>query len=120
MLVLQRKTQRAMTWLQQNSKRADGVLPVVTDAAAKQIVDVLHGRNIPEDVAVRLNIVEEAVVFEVSQKRTDDMMFVYEGRIILLLDARTALSLAGHTFDSRQTAEGPQFVLRSPEEPDIG
>jgi len=108
-----------MTWLQENSKRADGALPVVTDAAAEQIVAVLQGRNIPEDVAVRLNLVEESLAFEVSQKRADDMMFVYEGRVILLLDARTALSLASHTIDSRQTAEGPQFVLRSPAGPEV-
>ena len=51
-----------------------------------------------------------------SQKQEDDMMFVYQDRVILLLDARTALSMAGYTFDSRQTPEGPQFVLRAPEE----
>ena len=105
-----------MTWIQQNSKRADLVLPTVTDAAAKQVRDLLEGRNIPEDVAVRVHLVDGAPVFEVGQKRADDMMFVYEGRVILLLDARTALSMAGYTFDSHQTPEGPQFVLRSPEE----
>ncbi len=108
-----------MAWMQRNSKRADGVLPTVTDAAAEQILDVLRGRNIPDDVAVRLNVVEETLSFEVSQMRTDDMMFVYQGRVILLVDSRTALSLAGHTFDSRQTAEGQQFVLRSPAESEI-
>src|SRR6266480_1409081 len=105
-----------MPWVQQNSKRADGVLPMVTDAAAQQVFDVLVGRDIPDDVAVRLSLVEGALMFEVSQMQTDDMMFVYQDRIVLLVDARTALSLAGHTFDSRQTAEGPQFVLREPEE----
>src|SRR5262245_40732169 len=33
-----------------------------------------------------------------------------------LLNSRTALSMPGYTFDSRQTPEGPQFVVRSPEE----
>jgi len=108
-----------MTWIQQNSKRCDGVLPLVTDAAAEHVLQMLQGRNIPDDVAVRLNIVDDALVFEMSQALADDMMFVYRGRTILLMDARTALTLGGHTFDSRQTADGPQFVLRSPWEPEI-
>jgi hypothetical protein len=58
-----------MTWLQQNSKRADGVLPVVTDAAAQQIAGVMQGRNMPDDVAVRLILVEEELIFEVSRMR---------------------------------------------------
>jgi hypothetical protein len=109
-----------MTWVQQNSKRADAVLPVVTDTAAEQILEVLRGRSIPEDVAVRLNLVNESLMFEISPMRPDDMMFVFRERVILLVDAGTALSLAGHTFDSRQTADGRQFVLRSPEETEIG
>src|SRR5262245_30845860 len=78
-----RQTEVAMTWRQQNSKRAEGVLPTITEAAAAQVLDSLQSRNIPEDVAPRVNLADQVPVFEVGQKRTDDMMFASQGRVIL-------------------------------------
>jgi hypothetical protein len=106
----------AMTWRQQNSKRAEGALPTVTEAAAAQVLDILQSRNIPEDVAVRVNLVDQGPRVRSWSEANGRHDVRLSSRVILLLDARTALSMPGYTFDSRRTPESPQFVLRSPEE----
>lgn len=103
-----------MTWYQHKSKRAEAVLPTLTDRLCEELFDLLESQPDAADLSVRLRMEDEELTFDVSTMQTDDMMFLHHGRMILVIDARTALRLAGHTIDLRSSDGGPCFELYSP------
>jgi len=85
----------------------------VSPAAGSYILSVLTKRNIPANVAARLNVDFGDLQIRLEQAQPADTTITYQGRTIIVLDPETARSLSQHTIDVVPSPVGPELVLRS-------
>lgn len=92
----------------------------VTDAAVKELSDILDQTNASSDQCIRLVQNEDALALQMGEQRAGDQVISGEERPVLLIDSDLSQALEGATLDAVETDEGKQLMLVGTEPGDRG
>jgi Fe-S cluster assembly iron-binding protein IscA len=82
----------------------------VTDAAYSRLCEMLA--DYPDDVAVRIVRRDGHTKMRPGRVHSGDEVFEQKGRVLLLVDRKTAKHVENRSLDLRETDGGPRLRLR--------
>ena len=82
----------------------------LTKSANARLTELLSNRS-PQRT-VRIDRREKHLTLCRDRKRSGDITFSHEGRVVLVLDSRLSEVLTGHTLDTQKTKTGTRLRLR--------
>jgi hypothetical protein len=83
----------------------------MTDAAGAHLSELLGEAEVPDDVAIRFVIEEEALTLRLDKERPGDESYSHEGKTVLLLDEQMSPMLSEKTLDVASSDEGLKLTL---------
>lgn len=84
----------------------------MTDAVGTYLTTMLEQANAPPSAAIRIELHgDDALAPLIDDPRPDDARLEYQGRTVLVLDARTNAFLAESMLDVDETPEGPKLLV---------
>jgi Fe-S cluster assembly iron-binding protein IscA len=85
---------------------------ILTEQALEHLAATLDRAAAGDSVAIRLVAGRGGLGMRLDQPGPEDESFDYEGRTVLIVDARVAEYLEDRTLDVRATEAGPKLKLR--------
>ncbi len=83
----------------------------VTEAARKQIAEVLSKAHAADGLAVRVIFTGKGFTLGLEAPRPEDEIFKHEGRTVLVVSKRVLQALGDKTIDVSNTEDGPELSL---------
>jgi hypothetical protein len=86
----------------------------VTEAAGTLLARMLEEEEVPEGLYVRFSFEgEDTVNVRACAPETGDTAYCHEGKIVLLVDTKTAAAVSDHILDVEELDDGPSLVLEA-------
>ena len=83
----------------------------ITPTAGQHLVKMLSAAQAPAGVAVRLYIQYDDVAMAIDEMFDGDASYDFEGRTVLVMDAKMSQLLDRRRLEIEQTEKGPQLAV---------
>ena len=87
------------------------IMLTVTYTAAEHVAYTLSDHEVPDDVALRINLQQGGVEMEPDKLRPSDETFDHNGMVVMVVDQKTLEFLGDKTIDLVTDDDGPHLIL---------
>lgn len=83
----------------------------VTESALAYFARMLDQRALPAETVVRCSLDDASISLMPDTQQPDDVVFLHDGRPVLVLNEMLSEALDGHSFDVASTDDGDRLTL---------